>query len=108
MGGSDFNWKNIAKVFFNYLPILFFRLILIGDSTVGKSSLLKYFTDGRFAEVIECCLLSIFGVIDSMKVTVTKHHVRCCMMSSIAKELLMNHHLHDGLDAGTQHRHDSQ
>lgn len=28
-----------------------FRLILIGDSTVGKSSLLKYFTDGRFAEV---------------------------------------------------------
>lgn len=29
-----------------------FRLILIGDSTVGKSSLLKYFTDGRFAEVI--------------------------------------------------------
>lgn len=30
-----------------------FRLILIGDSTVGKSSLLKYFTDGRFAEVIQ-------------------------------------------------------
>lgn len=29
-----------------------FRLILIGDSTVGKSSLLKYFTDGRFAEVM--------------------------------------------------------
>lgn len=28
-----------------------FRLILIGDSTVGKSSLLKYFTDGKFAEV---------------------------------------------------------
>jgi len=28
-----------------------FRLILIGDSTVGKSSLLKYFTDGRFAEI---------------------------------------------------------
>lgn len=28
-----------------------FRLILIGDSTVGKSSLLKYFTDGRFSEV---------------------------------------------------------
>ncbi|KAJ8931459.1 hypothetical protein NQ314_015645, partial [Rhamnusium bicolor] len=27
-----------------------FRLILIGDSTVGKSSLLKYFTDGKFAE----------------------------------------------------------
>lgn len=30
-----------------------FRLILIGDSTVGKSSLLKYFTDGKFAEVGE-------------------------------------------------------
>lgn len=30
-----------------------FRLILIGDSTVGKSSLLKYFTDGKFAEVCE-------------------------------------------------------
>uniref|UniRef100_A0A224XXL6 Putative rab subfamily protein of small gtpase n=1 Tax=Panstrongylus lignarius TaxID=156445 RepID=A0A224XXL6_9HEMI len=28
-----------------------FRLILIGESTVGKSSLLKYFTDGKFAEV---------------------------------------------------------
>ncbi|MPC36951.1 Ras-related protein Rab-39B [Portunus trituberculatus] len=28
-----------------------FRLILIGDSTVGKSSLLKYFTDGKFFEV---------------------------------------------------------
>lgn len=28
-----------------------FRIILIGDSTVGKSSLLKFFTDGRFAEV---------------------------------------------------------
>lgn len=28
-----------------------FRLILIGNSTVGKSSLLKYFTDGKFAEV---------------------------------------------------------
>lgn len=29
-----------------------FRLILIGDSTVGKSSLLKYFTDGKFSD--EC------------------------------------------------------
>jgi len=28
-----------------------FRIIIIGDSTVGKSSLLKYFTDGKFAEV---------------------------------------------------------
>ena len=28
-----------------------FRVILIGDSTVGKSSLLKYFTEGTFAEV---------------------------------------------------------
>uniref|UniRef100_A0A0K0FE09 Ras-related protein Rab-14 (inferred by orthology to a human protein) n=1 Tax=Strongyloides venezuelensis TaxID=75913 RepID=A0A0K0FE09_STRVS len=28
-----------------------FRIILIGDSTVGKSSLLKYFSDGRFAEI---------------------------------------------------------
>ncbi|XP_055683837.1 ras-related protein Rab-39B [Lutzomyia longipalpis] len=28
-----------------------FRFILIGDSTVGKSSLLKFFTDGRFAEL---------------------------------------------------------
>ncbi|GAB1604758.1 ras-related protein Rab-39B-like [Argonauta hians] len=30
-----------------------FRLILIGDSTVGKSSLLKYFTDGKFAEMCD-------------------------------------------------------
>lgn len=28
-----------------------FRLILIGDSTVGKSSLLKSFTEGKFAEI---------------------------------------------------------
>jgi Ras-related protein Rab-39B len=28
-----------------------FRLILIGDSTVGKSSLLRYFTDGKFSEL---------------------------------------------------------
>ncbi|XP_044760995.1 ras-related protein Rab-39B [Coccinella septempunctata] len=28
-----------------------FRLILIGDSTVGKSCLLKCFTDGKFAEL---------------------------------------------------------
>lgn len=28
-----------------------FRLILIGDSTVGKSSLLKYFTDSKFSEL---------------------------------------------------------
>lgn len=28
-----------------------FRMILIGDSTVGKSSLLRYFTDGKFSEV---------------------------------------------------------
>lgn len=37
-----------------------FRLILIGDSTVGKSSLLKYFTDGRFAEVGSIFLLIPF------------------------------------------------
>lgn len=28
-----------------------YRLILIGDSTVGKSSLLKYFTEGKTAEI---------------------------------------------------------
>jgi len=28
-----------------------FRLILIGDSTVGKSTLLRYFTDGNFCEL---------------------------------------------------------
>lgn len=30
-----------------------FRLILIGDSTVGKSCLLKYFTDGKFSELCD-------------------------------------------------------
>ena len=30
-----------------------FRLILIGDSTVGKSSLLKYFTDGKFSDMCD-------------------------------------------------------
>lgn len=36
-----------------------FRLILIGDSTVGKSSLLKFFTDGKFAEVNDFIVLLI-------------------------------------------------
>jgi Ras-related protein Rab-39B len=27
-----------------------FRLIVIGDSTVGKSSLLRYFCDGKFCD----------------------------------------------------------
>ena len=30
-----------------------FRVILLGDSTVGKSSLLKYFTEGKFDEGCE-------------------------------------------------------
>ena len=30
-----------------------FRLILIGDSTVGKSSLLRYFTEGCFQDSCE-------------------------------------------------------
>ncbi|CAD6195788.1 unnamed protein product [Caenorhabditis auriculariae] len=34
---------------FNYL----FRFIVIGDSTVGKSSLLKYFTEGKSAEITD-------------------------------------------------------
>lgn len=38
-----------------------FRFILIGDSTVGKSSLLKFFTDGRFAEVHFFPNLSLFS-----------------------------------------------
>ena len=37
----------LVDPFFDYQ----FRVILIGDSTVGKSSLLKCFTDGTFAEV---------------------------------------------------------
>ncbi len=27
-----------------------FRLIVVGDSTVGKSSLLRYFCDGKFCD----------------------------------------------------------
>ena len=30
-----------------------FRVIVLGDSTVGKSSLLKYFTEGKFEEGCE-------------------------------------------------------
>lgn len=30
-----------------------FRIIIIGDSTVGKSSLLKYFTEGKSAEICD-------------------------------------------------------
>lgn len=40
-----------------------FRLILIGDSTVGKSSLLKYFTDGKFAEVSLTFVFNILIII---------------------------------------------
>ncbi|XP_011305128.1 ras-related protein Rab-39B [Fopius arisanus] len=40
-------FNEMAEPFFDYQ----FRLILIGDSTVGKSSLLKYLTDGKFAEL---------------------------------------------------------
>lgn len=36
--------EDLAEPLFDYQ----FRLIVIGDSTVGKSSLLKYFTDARF------------------------------------------------------------
>lgn len=47
-----------------------FRLILIGDSTVGKSSLLKYFTDGKFAEVsvIVCFCVILEAVKDKLRV----------------------------------------
>jgi GTPase SAR1 family protein len=41
-----FSFKMVEPIF-DYQ----FRIITIGDSTVGKSSLLKYFTDGKFAEV---------------------------------------------------------
>lgn len=41
------NLEIMADMMFDYQ----FRLILIGDSTVGKSSLLKYFNDGKFVEV---------------------------------------------------------
>lgn len=39
--------RGMADPMFDYQ----FRLILIGDSTVGKSSLLKFFNDGKFVEV---------------------------------------------------------
>lgn len=49
-----FNETVLCNVILKMVEPIFdyqFRLILIGDSTVGKSSLLKYFTDGKFAEV---------------------------------------------------------
>ena len=46
-----------------------FRIILIGDSTVGKSSLLKYFTDGKFAEVILWFLFTSRRIITKLKFT---------------------------------------
>ena len=46
-----------------------FRIILIGDSTVGKSSLLKYFTDGKFAEVILWLLFTSRRIITKLKFT---------------------------------------
>ena len=43
-----------------------FRLILIGDSNVGKSSLLKCFTDGKFFDVRISQLNSLFLLISYM------------------------------------------
>ena len=40
-----------------------FRLILIGDSTVGKSSMLKFFTDGKFTMVSIFNFFRVFQVI---------------------------------------------
>lgn len=53
-------YPNMVEPIFDYQ----FRLILIGDSVVGKSSLLKFFTDGKFAEVcrdinIYVCIIHI-------------------------------------------------
>ena len=48
-------WQQTAE-FWNMVEPIFdyqFRLILIGDSTVGKSSLLKYFTEGRYEETCD-------------------------------------------------------
>ena len=42
-------YNDMVEPIFDYQ----FRLILIGDSTVGKSSLLKYFTDGKFSETCD-------------------------------------------------------
>lgn len=44
---SDFS--TMVEPMFHYQ----FRLILVGDSTVGKSSILKFFTEGKFAEVCD-------------------------------------------------------
>jgi hypothetical protein len=44
---EDGSENMLVDPFFDYQ----FRVILIGDSTVGKSSLLRCFTDGTFAEV---------------------------------------------------------
>merc|ERR1712013_237827 len=47
--GDIIGWVKVVMVdpIYDYQ----FRLILIGDSTVGKSSLLRFFSDGKFAEV---------------------------------------------------------
>lgn len=42
---QDFRSNNFPMYHYQY------RIILIGDSTVGKSSLLRYFTEGKNAEI---------------------------------------------------------
>ena len=39
-----------SKVLHNNKTFYQFRVILIGDSTVGKSSLLRQFTEGQFIQ----------------------------------------------------------
>jgi len=50
-----------------------FRVILIGDSMVGKSSLLKYFTEGRCPDVCEATV----GVDFFAKVSVYVRIIAC-------------------------------
>lgn len=49
----ELNHVNIRNFKMDPLYQYQFRLILIGDSTVGKSSLLKYFTEGSMIRLIE-------------------------------------------------------
>jgi GTPase SAR1 family protein len=56
-----------------------FRLILIGDSTVGKSSLLRYFSDGKFAEVPALHFTALYFTAQHCTVT----RIRCLTRLSV-------------------------
>ena len=62
-----------------------FKILLIGDAAVGKSSIMLRFTDGSFVDQIH----STIGV-DFKVCSITLSHTQACVRSSSFSVLLQN------------------